>query len=125
MDSNVQHAEHSESDRRADAMAFWEASGPALHTPVQDYLACRGILIEPPDCIRHHAGKNALVARVQAMDGAFSGIQRIYLTTDSRGTWKTGRFSLGPIKAAQCGSPPSRRTFSFVSPSRTAWRCCR
>ena len=85
-------------DRRAEARAFWEASQAALHTPAAEYLRCRGITIPPPPCIRYHQGKHCLVALAQAKDGSFSGIQRTYLATDSRGTWKTGRYSLGPIK---------------------------
>ncbi len=61
---------------------------PALHTPAQDYLACRGIMIQPPDCIRYHAGSHALVALVQARNGTFSGVQRVFLETDECGTWK-------------------------------------
>ncbi len=76
------------SDRRAAALAIWEASVPALHTPAQAYLQCRGIVIQPPACIRYHPSINALVALVQAPDGSFSGVQRIYVATDSRGTWK-------------------------------------
>ena len=85
-------------DRRADAYAFWEASRPALHTPAQDYLACRGIVIQPPRCIRYHEGDTALVAAVQAKDGTFAGIQRVYLTINVSGAFKRSRYSLGPIK---------------------------
>ncbi len=100
-------------DRRAETLAFWEASGPALHTPAQDYLACRGIVIQPPACIRYHADKNALVALVQDIDGTFSAIQRVYLTTDSRGTWKTGRFSLGPIKGGAVRLTPAAKSIQL------------
>ncbi len=97
--SNAVADQSERSDRRAEALAFWEASGPALQTPAQDYLACRGIVIRPPDCIRYHEGKHCLVALVQSKGESFSGIQRIYLETDSRGTWHTCKRSLGPIKS--------------------------
>ncbi len=113
--SNFAATRKSETDaeRRAEALAIWEASEPALHTPAQDYLDCRGIVIQPPTCIRYHAGINALVALVQARDGTFSAIQRVYLTTDSRGTWKTGRFSLGPIKGGAVRLTPTAESLQL------------
>jgi hypothetical protein len=101
------------SDRRAEALALWEASGPALHTPAEAYLQCRGIVIEPLGCIRYHAGKNALVALVQDTDGTFSGVQRIYLAADSRGTRKTGRFSLGPVKGGAVRLTPTAESIQL------------
>jgi hypothetical protein len=70
-------------------------------------------VIQPPACIRYHAGINALVALVQARDGTFSAIQRVYLTTDSRGTWKTGRFSLGPIKGGTVRLTPTAESLQL------------
>ena len=96
-----------------EALAFWEASRPAFGTPVEEYLRCRGIIIEPPACIRYHAGKDALVALVQAPDGAFSGIQRIYLATDRRGTWKKGCFSLGLIKGGAVRLTPTAESIQL------------
>jgi len=93
-------SEETPEQRRAAALAIGEKSVPALHTPAQDYLACRGIVIQPPSCLRYHPGINALVALVQAPDGTFSGIQRIYLKTDPQGTWRADRdkLSKGIIK---------------------------
>ena len=99
--------DYQQPDRRAEALAIWEESAPALHTPAQDYLACRGITITSPSCIRYHAGISALVALVQAKDGSFSGIQRIYLETDARGTWRRSRYSLGPIKGGAVRLTPA------------------
>jgi hypothetical protein len=107
----VSHAK--QPDRGAEALAIWEASVPALHTPAADYLANRGILIQPPACLRYTAGINALVALVQAVDGTFSGVQRIYLTTDSRGTWKTGRYSLGPVKGGAVRLTPAAESIQL------------
>ncbi len=110
---NFPPAIKSESERRAEALAIWEDSVPALHTPAQDYLACRGIVIQPPACIRYHAGINALVALVQAVDGTFSGIQRIYLETNSRGTWRRSRYSLGPIKGGAVRLTPAAESIQL------------
>jgi len=85
-------------DRRDKALAIWEASRPALYTPAAEYLACRGITIEPPVSIRYHERIRALVAMVQKQDGTFSGIQRVYVETDACGTWKRDRRSLGQVK---------------------------
>jgi len=108
----VSHAK--QPDRRADALAFWEASVPALHTPAQDYLACRGIVIQPPRCIRYHEGDNALVAAVQQKDGHFAGVQRIYLATDNKGTWASGKYSLGPIKGGACRLTPAAESLQLT-----------
>jgi hypothetical protein len=89
-------------DRHAEALAFWSAAVPAAHTPAQDYLACRGIVIGPAATLRYHEADNALVAAIQDQDGALTGVQRIYLKTDSRGTWATGKRSLGTIKGGAC-----------------------
>lgn len=111
--SKVSPGTPSRPNRRAEALAFWEASRPAFGTPVEEHLRCRGIIIEPPACIRYHAGKNALVALVQAPDGTFSGIQRIYLTTDCRGTWKQGRFSLGLVKGGAVRLTPTAESLQL------------
>ncbi len=98
---------------RVEALALWEASRSAPHTPAEEYLRCRGIMIEPPGCIRYHADKNALVALVQDTDGTFSGVQRIYLAADSRGTRKTGRFSLGPVKGGAVRLTPTAESIQL------------
>ncbi len=95
------HRDH-DGDRRAEALAFWEAARGAQHTPAQDYLACRGIVIELGPAIRYHEADNALIAAIQDQNGALTGVQRIYLKTDSRGTWTTGKRSLGTIKGSSC-----------------------
>ncbi len=70
--------------RRKEAIDIWDASTPAQHTPAEEYLRCRGIVIQVPPTIRYHEGKHMLVALVQSRDGAFSGVQRVYLKTDPR-----------------------------------------
>ncbi len=102
-----------DSERRAAALAIWETSGPAIHTPAHAYLQGRGIVNEPPACLRYHARSHALVALVRAKDGTFSGIQRVYLKTDSRGTWKTGRFSLGPVKGGAVRLTPTAESIQL------------
>ena len=112
-DSSTVTDQSERSNRLAEALAFREASRPAFGTPAEEHLRCRGIIIEPPGCIRYHAGKNALVALVQAPDGTFSGIQRIYLTTDCRGTWKQGRFSLGLVKGGAVRLTPTAESLQL------------
>ena len=58
--------------------------------------------------------KHCLVALVQSKDGSFSGIQRIYLKTDSRGTWATGKFSLGAIKGGAVRLTPPAETLQLT-----------
>jgi hypothetical protein len=100
---DVLHAkQETPAEKRAAALAIWEKSVPALHTPAEEYLRCRGIVIQPPQSIRYHEGINALVAAIQAQDGHITGVQRIFLGTDRRGTWATGKKSLGPIKGGAC-----------------------
>ena len=38
------------------ALAIWQSSKPAQGTPVETYLASRGIHLTPPDALRFHAG---------------------------------------------------------------------
>jgi len=100
-------------DRRDEALAIWEASRPALYTPAAEYLVYRGITIEPPVCIRYHERLHALVAMVQKQDGTFSGIQRVYLKTDARGTWKRDRRSLGTVKGGAIRLTPTANTLQL------------
>ncbi len=111
--SKVSPGTPSRPNRRAEALAFWEASRPAFGTPAEEYLRCRGIIIQSPKTIRYHEGKHCLVALVQTRDGSFSGVQRVYLVTDSRGTWKTGRFSLGPVKGGAVRLTPSAESLQI------------
>ena len=96
--------------RRDEARAIRDASIPALYSWGQKYLQGRGITIPPPTCLRYNPGIRALVALIQARDGSFSGIQRIYLTTDARGTWKRERRSLGPVKGGAIRLTPAAET---------------
>ncbi len=43
-------------DRAAAARRIWSESRPAADTPVETYLASRGITIEPPPTLRYHPG---------------------------------------------------------------------
>jgi len=106
--------EKTPAERQAEALAICEASAPIQHTPGEEYLQCRGIMIQAPACIRSHAGKNALVAIVQARGGTFTGIQRIYLTTDTRGTWHTGKRSLGPVKGGAVWLTPAAASIQLT-----------
>jgi hypothetical protein len=101
------------SDRHGEALAIWEASRGAAHTPAQDYLQCRGITIAPPASIRYHEGIHVLVAAVQDFAGEVTGIQRIFLVTDSRGTWASRKMSLGSIKGGACRLTPAAESLQL------------
>lgn len=75
------------------ARRIWRASRPAAGTLVETYFRARGLSIRPPDSLRflarlrHPDGGDwpAMIAPVQAADGALVGIHRTYLAPDGRG----------------------------------------
>lgn len=79
--------------RSEEAKAIWDAAQPASGTLVETYLRSRAITVPIPDAIRFarlRYGKSgpeypALVAAVVSAGGAFTGIQRTYLTRDGTG----------------------------------------
>jgi hypothetical protein len=70
-------------------------------------------MIEPPQSIRYHEPNNMLVAAVQASDGHITGVQRVFLKTDTRGTRSTGKMSLGQIKGGACRLTPAAETLQL------------
>jgi len=107
-------SEETPEQRRARALVIWQAAAPVHHTPAQDYLTCRGIVIQPPACIRYHAGINALVALVQARDGTFSGCQRVYLKNRHGNYSHRGKYSLGPIKGGAVRLTPAAESLQLT-----------
>jgi hypothetical protein len=81
--------------RRSEAaFAIWQSAKPAQGTPVETYLASRGIDLPPPDSLRFHAGLRhpsggiwpAMVALVtDGADGTPLAIHRTFLTADGGG----------------------------------------
>jgi hypothetical protein len=101
------------------AREMWATGRDARRTPVVQYLAGRGIIIEPsavlrwaPECWHREARANmaAMLARVDGPDGAFVGVHRTYLRRDERGRWyRRDRASLGPIAAGAVRLAPAAR----------------
>ncbi len=80
--------------KRQFALKLWGETLPAAGTTVEAYLRHRGITLPVPPCLRFAAGLPhlptgtrwpAMVARVEAADGAFLGIHRTYLAGAGRG----------------------------------------
>ena len=80
--------------KRQFALKLWGEALPAAGTTVEVYLRHRAITLPVPPCLRFAAGLPhlptgtrwpAMVARVEAADGAFLGIHRTYLAGDGRG----------------------------------------
>lgn len=80
--------------KRQFALKLWGEALPAAGTTVEVYLRHRGITLPVPPCLRFAADLPhlptgtrwpAMVAKVEAADGAFLGIHRTYLAGDGRG----------------------------------------
>jgi hypothetical protein len=95
--------------RSAAAFAIWQSAKPAQGTPVETYLASRGILPPPPDSLRFHAGLThpsggiwpAMVALVtDGADGTPIAIHRTFLTADGSGKApiEPQKMMLGPCR---------------------------
>ena len=76
------------------ALAIWQSAKPAQGTPVETYLASRGIDLSPPDALRFHAGLKhpsggiwpTMVALVtNGAGGTPVAIHRTYLARDGGG----------------------------------------
>ena len=76
------------------ALAIWQASQPAVGTPVETYLRSRGLHLPPPPALRFHAGLKhpsggiwpAMVALVtRGVDSAPIAIHRTFLARDGGG----------------------------------------
>jgi putative DNA primase/helicase len=89
------------------ALAIWQSAKPAQGTPVETYLASRGIDLPPPDALRFHAGLKhpsggiwpAMVALVTSgADGRPLAIHRTFLARDGGGKApvEAQRMMLGP-----------------------------
>jgi hypothetical protein len=97
------HGDHDDAARRTSwAHHIWDHSRDARGSPLEGYLASRGItMLLPPSlrwapACRHPSGINlpAMVARVEHVERGFVGCHRTYLTADYR---RRDRASLGPI----------------------------
>ena len=96
--------------RRSEAaLAIWQSAKPAQGTPVETYLASRGIHLPPPDALRFHAGLKhpsggiwpAMVALVtRGADGTPLAIHRTFLARDGGGKApvEPQKMMLGPCR---------------------------
>jgi putative DNA primase/helicase len=99
-----------EDARRSEiALAIWQSAKPAQGTPVETYLASRGIDLPPPDALRFHAGLKhpsngiwpAMVALVTGgADGRPLAIHRTFLAHDGGGKApvEAQKMMLGPCR---------------------------
>jgi putative DNA primase/helicase len=107
------------------ARAIWQRARDARRSPVERYLASRGITIEPPLCLRwlpscrHPSGVflPAMIARVDNVDGELIGIQRTYLTCNGR---RYDRASLGRISGGAVQLAPAASTLAVAEGIETA-----
>ena len=93
--THVEHKPDQDDARRSEvALAIWQSAKPAQGTPVETYLASRGIDLPPPDALRFHAGLKhpsggiwpAMVALVTSgADGRPLAIHRTFLARDGGG----------------------------------------
>lgn len=82
-----------ERDTTAEAITIWRAAGPAAGTPVQAYLASRGLLLPIPASIRfaqlRYGARGdtypCLVALVASVENKAIGVQRTFLKQDGSG----------------------------------------
>jgi hypothetical protein len=91
----VEQKPDQENVRRSEAsLALWHSAGPARGTPIETYLASRGIHLPPPGALRFHAGLKhstggiwpAMVALVtNGADGTPLAIHRTFLARDGGG----------------------------------------
>ena len=99
----------SDARRSEIALAIWQSAKPAQGTPVEIYLASRGIDLPPPDALRFHAGLKhpsggiwpAMVALVTSgADGMPLAIHRTFLARDGGGKApvEPQKMMLGPCR---------------------------
>jgi putative DNA primase/helicase len=91
------------------ALAIWQSAKPAQGTPVETYLASRGIDLPPPDALRFHAGLKhasggiwpAMVALVtHGETGLAIAIHRTFFARDGGGKAPVNpaKMMLGPCR---------------------------
>ena len=86
--------DHDDTKRTQGALAIWQYAKPAQGTPVETYLASRGICLPTPDALHFHAGLKhpsggiwpVMVALVtNGADGTPLAIHRTFLARDGAG----------------------------------------
>jgi hypothetical protein len=98
-----------DAERNDAALAIWQSAKPARGTPVETYLASRGIDLPPPDALRFHDGLKhpsggiwpAMVALVtNGTDGTQLAIHRTFIARDGAGKAAVDpqKMMLGPCR---------------------------
>jgi putative DNA primase/helicase len=86
--------DNDDANRSQAALAIWQSAKPAQGTPVETYLASRGIRVPPPNALRFHAGLKhpsgdmwpVMVALVtNGADGTPIAVHRTFLGRDGVG----------------------------------------
>ncbi len=104
------HHDQNQASRTAAALAIWKATIPASGTPVEVYLATRGLTAPLPPSLRFHRGLRhpsggiwpCMVAFVtRGVDDAPLGIHRTFLVRDGSGKAPVNptKMMLGPCRA--------------------------
>jgi putative DNA primase/helicase len=107
--SSIERKLKQDDDERTNtALAIWQSAQPAQGTPVEAYLAARGIDLPPPDALRFHGGLKhpsggtwpTMVALVNGADGMPIAIHRTYLVRDGGGKAPINpqKMMLGPCR---------------------------
>jgi putative DNA primase/helicase len=106
----VERGQDQDDARRSEvALAIWQSSKPSKGTPVEIYLASRGIYLPTPDALRFHGGLKhpsggiwpAMVAlATRGVDGQPIGIHRTFLARDGSGKApvEPAKMMLGPCR---------------------------
>jgi putative DNA primase/helicase len=110
MGSPAEYKPNQNGARRSEvALAIWQSSNPAHGTPVETYLASRGICVLLPDALRFHPGLRhpsggiwpAMLALVTSgVDGTPLAIHRTFLSPKTRGKASVdpAKMMLGPCR---------------------------
>jgi hypothetical protein len=108
--THVEHKLDEDGGKRSElALAIWQSAKPVSGTPVETYLASRGIHLPPPDALRSHPGLKhpsggiwpAMVALVtNGADGTPIAIHRTFLARDGDGKAPVDpqKMMLGPCR---------------------------
>ena len=107
-------ADQNDAKRSEAALAIWQSAQPALGTPVETYLASRGMKLPPPGALRFHPALNhpsgcvwpAMLALVtRGSDGTPLAIHRTFLARDGAGKAPVDpqKMMLGPCRGGAVG----------------------
>jgi hypothetical protein len=101
------------------ARRIWAAARDARGTPVERYLAGRGLTLPMPPSLRYAPSLRrpdgtsgpAMVARVDGLDGELRAVHRTWLERDASGIWRRrDRASLGPVGGGAVWLAPAAET---------------